>query len=316
MTKKHVGLGLALALCCALAWALPTTQQVEAEVRLGHYDRAQEMMKEVVAARPGSARAHYVYAELLARGRQFTQAADEVRLARQIDPALGFTEPEKFRAFEQLLQREQSSAAAPRATAPAQTALPTARTAAPPSREDVRPTAAAPAAGMPGWIWGIGAVVLGWLAWRAFSGRRNAAAGGAAAGMAGPAAASAMPPGGVTPNPAAPYGAAPGYGPAAPGMRPGGGLLGTGVAVAGGIAGGMLIDQMLHRHSDNAGSAGGAGPGNALEPGSFDPGRGGAGGNALEDRPVDFGSGGDDWSSGDGSIDVGGGGGGGGDDWT
>jgi len=105
--KKAI-VSLALALVAAVAFALPTTQDVEAQVRQGNYSQAEAMMNEVVTARPGSARAHYVYAEILAHNRNFVKAADEAQKARQIDPALSFTDPAKFRAFEQLLAREQS----------------------------------------------------------------------------------------------------------------------------------------------------------------------------------------------------------------
>ena len=61
---------IALAGLSALAWALPTQQQVEAQVRQGNYAQAESMMREVVAAKPDNARAHYVYAEILAHERQ------------------------------------------------------------------------------------------------------------------------------------------------------------------------------------------------------------------------------------------------------
>jgi hypothetical protein len=66
------------------------------------------------------------------------------------------------------------------------------------------------------------------------------------------------------------------------------------MAVAGGVAGGMLLDRMLHNHGNGndvaAGDAGGA----AFNPAATE----------LESRPVDFGTGGNDWDAG-GSSDVG-----------
>ena len=44
------------------------------------------MMREVVEAKPGSAKAHYVLAEILARQRKFTDAAEQARLVRLNDP--------------------------------------------------------------------------------------------------------------------------------------------------------------------------------------------------------------------------------------
>ena len=47
-----------LALCSTLAFALPSTQDVQGAVNAGDYPRAEQMMQEVVAAKPQSARAH------------------------------------------------------------------------------------------------------------------------------------------------------------------------------------------------------------------------------------------------------------------
>lgn len=100
----------------AFAWALPTVQQVEAEVQQGRTVQAEMMMSKVVAAKPASARAHYIYAEILAKNRKFAKASEEAKTARQLDPNLKFTQPDKFRTFERLLEKEQR---APTRTKPA-----------------------------------------------------------------------------------------------------------------------------------------------------------------------------------------------------
>ena len=311
--------GLALAVAALGAWALPTLQQVQEEVRLGHLANAESMMREVVAARPESARAHYVYAEILARNGNFAQATEEARLARTTDPKITFTDPEKFQAFEQLLQRERDAATGqPR---PAQST----------SRFDPSGTRIAPAApgaeprsssGIPGWIWlvGIGAIVF--VLWRASQRRRAASA--AAGGVAPYGSATGYPGVASGYGPQGPGGGAygppgqPGYGPYGQPTAPGrSGMLGTGLAAAGGFAAGMLADRMLHDRPDQASSGAldhlgpGAGPfgSSPSDPSAME----------LESRPVDFGSGGDDWGGGSdatsadgGSFDVGGGG----DDWS
>ena len=101
-------IGLSLALLSAVAWALPSVADVEAQVQQGHYTQAETMMKEVVDAKPASAKGHYVYAELLAHNGNFARASEEAAKARQLDPDIKFAAPEKFRAFEDLLKREQS----------------------------------------------------------------------------------------------------------------------------------------------------------------------------------------------------------------
>jgi len=310
--KKAI-VSLALALVAAVAFALPTTQDVEAQVRQGNYSQAEAMMNEVVTARPGSARAHYVYAEILAHNRNFVKAADEAQKARQIDPALSFTDPAKFRAFEQLLAREQSGSKGSTSSLDIGPTGMNADRAAPPRGAPPREAPAREATGVPGWMWGLGAVVLAWVAWRAMARRKAAGAAGMAAG---PAAAGYGPM-----NPNSPYGPGNGnaYGPGQPmgpaaAGRAGSGMLGTGMAVAGGVAGGMLLNEMLNRRHDGGTGSSAQASNDGLVPGSFDSGDGGLAANELQSRPVDFGSGGDgDWGGDAGSIDVGGGGGG--DDW-
>ena len=297
MRKSIVGWVLVFA--CAAAWALPTNQEVEAAVQLGKFAQAETMMSEVVAAKPGSARAHYVFAEILAHNAEFTKASAEAQKARELDPKIGFTQPEKFEAFERMLVREQAQPHTPRVQSTPSTTF---NTNAP---APVTPSAAPAerAGGVPGWVWGAGLLVVGFLLWRGFNRSRSTPTG-------------VMPGAGVNPGyatapaPAATgYGSpsgtamAPGYGPGSPmAPRPSSGLLGTGLAVAGGLAGGMLLDEMLHPRQGAGSSAA-----NSLTPGPIDrPPADDAAARALEDRPVDFGNG-DDWDAGGGSVDMGGG---------
>ncbi|HTJ07901.1 MAG TPA: tetratricopeptide repeat protein, partial [Caldimonas sp.] len=71
-----------LAAFAAVAWALPTLQEVETEVQAGRYAQAETMMREVVDAKPGSAKAHYIYAEILAHQGKVALAAAEAQKAR------------------------------------------------------------------------------------------------------------------------------------------------------------------------------------------------------------------------------------------
>ena len=306
--RRFIGV-LAVAAFAISAWALPTTADVQAEVKRGNYAQAESMMLGVVTARPTSAKAHYIYAEILAHNKHFNQAVEEAAQAKRIDPALAFTEPAKFRAFEQLLEREQS--AARRAAAPAvervstpsvndRAALPQAREQAPVERSS----------GTPGWVWVLGAAAIAFVGWRLL-GARNAAS--ASAGGATPMATNgpAFNPGGYPGAPTGPVNNA-GYGaayPPPPAAR-GGGLLGTGMAVAGGVAAGMLAEKMFEGHRD--GGAAAARADNAT-PGLF----GGssvddAAAHDLEQRDVDFGSG-NDWGGSDSSSSSDGGSSGG--DW-
>jgi len=295
MSMRKLIAGVALATVSVLAWALPTLQQVEAQVGRGDYAQAESMMREVVAAKPDSARAHYVYAEILAHERKFAQAVEEAKAARTIDPDVKFTDPEKFRTFEAALLRAQNPAARTSPTPVESRAQAQAQTA--PAR--VAPATAS--TGVPGWVWLAGLAAIGFVLWRMLSRSRASMAGGAAApAMTYGAQTPGMPGGpGVAGAPGTPYG--PGY----PAQRPGSGMLGVGLGAAGGLAAGMLAERMLNSRRDSDADRG---PGHS---GLFDSPQGASPADDLDDRPIDFGTGGNDWDSG--SSDAGGGFDGGGD---
>ena len=310
--------------------ALPSVEQVQAEVKAGRYGEAESMMREVVAAKPESARAHYVYAEVLARTGKRDEALRQVAEARRLDPAINFADKARFEQFERTLQSGGRGANGSAYAGPGTGTIAGpdgTTTRAAPSTEPVRRSDAVPArraeaergsGGVPGWLLLAGVVLAGVVVWRLMAARRSSAARPMAAmpqagGYPGAPGAARLPgapgaPGGVA-NPG--YGYGPGVQPgAAPGRGPG--MMGVGLGVAGGLAAGMLAERMLHGNEaqaatnnppqGDAAAAGGAG----LSPGVFDD---ASGADALRDQPVDFGTGGSDWDSGGGdSFDAGGGG--------
>ncbi len=281
-------LALLSTLWLGTAHALPTVDQVQAATQRGDYAGAEKMMREVVAAKPDSARAHYVLAELLAHQRQFKEAAEHTRRARALDPALKFTDAARFTAFEQLLQREQVAEARPTAptalepVAPPQAAAPVERT-----------ERAGSFGGVPIWLLVAGVILFICLAMRFMRGRTSQPVQPAYGG-------------GFSPGPNMGYG---GGMPQAPSN--GRGLMGVGLGVAGGVAAGMLAERLLHGGHDERSlpSSAGAGAPGGLMPGSFGGGDFGAA-DELTRRDIDFGSG-DGWGGGD----AGGGSDGGGGDW-
>ena len=317
MTLSRLFVSFLLAAFTAFAMAaLPTVDAVQAEIQRGNYAQAEQMMQEVVAAKPGSARGHYIYAEILAHNKRFAQAAQQAALARQADPAIKFADPAKFNAFESLLDREQRAAAAPRTNAVQPSVVP----AMPAQRQVARPAPEPQSSGIPSWIWVVGLGAGGFFLWRMLQNSRRQAM------MAGPMGGAMVPAqGGMAPmgggggggyGPGGPGG--PGYGPGY-GQAPsaGSGLMGVGLGVAGGVAAGMLAEKLLHggdHGNSNAGSnygqsnpaaGGGSGFFDDAAPANYNPAA-----QELEQRPVDFGNG-DGWGGGD--AGGGGGGDGGGD---
>ena len=85
-------------LCVAtLALALPTPKEVAAAVGSGNLPQAENMLREVVADKPGSAKAHYELGQVLAREGRKIEAGQELQQAQRIDPALKFvSDPQHF----------------------------------------------------------------------------------------------------------------------------------------------------------------------------------------------------------------------------
>jgi Tetratricopeptide repeat len=316
----------AAAFSCA-AFALPTVNEVQAEVQKGNFAQAQSMMREVVDARPKSAKAHYIYAEILARNGKFDDASREAAQAKQLDPAIKFTQPDKFRSFQQAVNRAKQRAdasppASPTTSTATSTGTPTlsnlgpgtsqiaatppvardpVQTQAPPDRSpqlQAPPLSESRGSGIPGWLLPAGLVVLLFVGWRMM--RRSQGSAGAMGSTAG---------GNYPANYGTPMGVPPNVGPMGGMASPGGGLLGTGLAAAGGVAAGMLAERFLERGREERSDGNlfdrnaqpGVSPGYSPSPD--------ADARDLENRDVDFGNGqdwgGDDSSNGGGSLDVG-----------
>jgi hypothetical protein len=289
-TVRQLMAAAALSVFVLSASALPSLEAVKTEVQKGNYAQAQTMMEEVVAAKPSSARAHYIYAEILAHNKRFDEAARQATTAGTLDPAIGFTEPAKFKAFEALLEREQREAKSPAHAAVAAPAM-VARPAPAPE----------PSSGIPSWVWIAGLLAFGALAWSKLRRQTPAAPMGMPMAMSGAPAGFPAAGGGYGNN----YGN--GYGPGAMPQQ-GSGMMGVGLAAVGGVAAGMLAEKLMSGGSHESMAAAPAAVNqNGLVPGMFDD--AGAQSSAayeLQQEPVDFGSG-DDWG---GDIS-----GGGSDDW-
>jgi hypothetical protein len=253
----------------------PTVHQIYEAAQAGHLDQAQTMMDQVLRDHPGSAKAHYVQAELFAREGRTQEARSELARAEEIEPGLPHEKPQSVQALKSQLGM------LPRGG----------------QGGHVIGMTAVPAPTHASFPWGlllivVGAIVVLYLVFRP---RQTVYAGGAVVGGGGGGA-------GYAPG----YGG-PGYG--GPGM--GGGGIGSGIA--GGLASGLAVgagvvagEELAHHFLDGGRSEGvapqqidnggwdqpssnsdmGGSDFGVNDPGSWDDSGGGGGG----------GGGGDDWT--------------------
>lgn len=93
---KGVAMAVAFVGLLPSSWAadsLPTIDQIYLAEQAGRADEAQRMIAQVLAARPASAKAHYVQAEVYARAGKMTLARAELAKAQQLEPSMAFAKP-------------------------------------------------------------------------------------------------------------------------------------------------------------------------------------------------------------------------------
>ncbi len=219
----------------ALAADEPSLHQVYTAANAGRLSEAQGMMDQVLRLHPGSAKAHFVEAEILARGGHLANARTELDTAERLAPGLPFAKPESV----EKLKRHLSAGVARMPESPVQAASPYAPDRVP-----------APAAGGIPWamvLLGLGLIAALIFFVRSMSRRPVVYSGGGT--MAGPGYAGG--PGGM---PSQPYGA----GPMGAGMGSGGGL-GSGIlgglATGAAVGAGMVAGEALMHHFTDSGNA-------------------------------------------------------------
>jgi hypothetical protein len=246
----------------------PTMNQIYEAAAAGHLDQAQQMITQVLADHPTSAKAHYVQAELYAKEGKTAQARSELAVAERLNPGLTAFSPRSV----QELKSQLGSSAGTRAMAPR--------------------IVSAPAPSEPHFPWGavvIGLIVVGGLMMLF----RRRAPNNQPYPVAGPG-------GGVG---GAPTGYGPGYGP----TPMGGGGIGSGIAggLASGLAVGAGVvagEELAHHFLDGGHREGGVIPSaEAAEPGYSNSDMGGNDFGANDPGSWDDGGGlggggGDDWS--------------------
>lgn len=101
----------------AMAQAEPTLDQVYQAAQAGRVEQALEMMQPVLKAHPGSAKAHFVQAELLARQGLVGQARDQLGQAEKLAPGLPFAKAESVQNLRRELAAPSGATAAERSRA-------------------------------------------------------------------------------------------------------------------------------------------------------------------------------------------------------
>src|ERR1700743_695846 len=94
-----------------IALAAPNVKDVEAAVSAGNYTQAESMLVEVVRAHPDSARAHYMYGQVLDHNGKSADGLAQIEQARTLDASLKFTDASRFRAVERHIQANADAAA-------------------------------------------------------------------------------------------------------------------------------------------------------------------------------------------------------------
>lgn len=224
--------------------AEPSLHEVYQTANAGRLDDARAMMRDVLAAHPNSAKAHYVNAELLARQGQLKQATTELETAERLAPGLPFASQESVTGLKNSLRQH------------APTHLPQAA------------ASALPGQGASGFPWGLlaaglGVIALIALAARFMSGRNPQPQIQGNGALARPGFGNTGNASNANPySPATPYGAPPqAYGGAAGVPAAGAGLgsqmlggLATGVAVGAGVAAGQaLMNRVMDGHKSSSG---------------------------------------------------------------
>ncbi|MBN3808875.1 tetratricopeptide repeat protein [Paraburkholderia sp. Ac-20347] len=110
MKKFLVAVFASLAFVSGLAFAVPSVQQIESAMSQGDWQRADSGLTEVLQAHPDNARAHYLYAQVLNREGRYADALTQVQQAKQLDPQVRFTQPQRFAQVEAKIRSDAARA--------------------------------------------------------------------------------------------------------------------------------------------------------------------------------------------------------------
>ena len=124
-SRRRGAARLLLGLACAAALAGPalaadaSLDQVYQAAHGGHVDQALQMMDPVLRDHPGSAKAHYVEAELLAQQGRLGPARTELATAERLAPGLPFVQDQSLQHLRRVLDQAPLAASRSPLTMPA-----------------------------------------------------------------------------------------------------------------------------------------------------------------------------------------------------
>jgi hypothetical protein len=106
LAAAGVSLALSLMLVSGAAFAVPSATQIETTIQQGDWQKADSQLNEVLKAHPDSARAHYLYAQVLDREGRPADALAQLQQAKTLDPQVRFTDPGRFAQTEARLRAD------------------------------------------------------------------------------------------------------------------------------------------------------------------------------------------------------------------
>ncbi|MBN3764721.1 tetratricopeptide repeat protein [Burkholderia sp. Ac-20365] len=106
LAAAGVSLTLSLMLVSGSAFAVPTATQIETSIQQQDWRKADSQLNEVLKAHPDSARAHYLYAQVLDREGRPADALAQLQQAKTLDPQVRFTDPGRFAETEARLRAD------------------------------------------------------------------------------------------------------------------------------------------------------------------------------------------------------------------
>jgi tetratricopeptide (TPR) repeat protein len=84
---------------------LPKPSDIAKEVQAGHYQKAEDLLKEVLQKDPNSAKAHYILSQVYYIEGKYNKALNELNIAKKLDPSESFAHKGYLKNYERDLEK-------------------------------------------------------------------------------------------------------------------------------------------------------------------------------------------------------------------